>query len=278
MVASEFLTRKAFIDDSLQSEFEQNGYVVIPGFLDRDSLALLGDLYSRFSQNVPPGFHVTNWVRDTKYSLESDEKVRSVLSDKLEGILNDYKPVLGCFAVKEPGTDNTMGLHQDWSLTDESRYCGLSVWVPLTDVTEETGALKMLKASHRLFSNIRGQKIKNQLDNLPPETISKYLTCVPVKAGDLLVLHHRIVHCSGHTPRRRISAMMALIPKEAKVRHYMAGEKDQAEELLRVFDCPDDFYVHFDIESSPDPEYETAMVKQTEFTVTEPVIVGYYNK
>ncbi|CAK9249920.1 unnamed protein product [Sphagnum jensenii] len=213
-IARGLSTRKAFIDSSLQAEFEENGYVLIPGVLHKDSIAALSDVYDRFSPSVTAGFHVTNWIKDPAYSAASHEKIAFLLAPKLKGILNNYRPVLGCFAVKEKGRDNTMGLHQDWSLTDESAFCGISAWVPLIDVAADSGALQMLRGSHRLFRNIRGQKISNQLDRLSAGTLHQYLTSVPMKAGDMLLLHHRIVHCSGPAMHRRIAAMMAMIPEE----------------------------------------------------------------
>jgi len=271
------LTRRAFRDPSLQHQFDQDGYVVIPNFLDRSTMDDLESLYLKFRPGVNTGFHVTNWVKDDTYSIEAHKKVAPLLSAKLIEILDNYKPVLGCFAVKEPGFDNTMGLHQDWSLTDESRYYGISIWIPFVDVDEGTGAIKMLKGSHHLFSNIRGQKIKNQLDDLSPELVSKYLTTVPMKAGDLLVLHHRIVHSSGPSSHRRIAAMMAAIPQDAEVKHYLADTDDLSQKKLRVFNCPDDFYVTFDIDSPPQSALETEGTEQTEIIVTEAMIKDYYS-
>jgi ectoine hydroxylase-related dioxygenase (phytanoyl-CoA dioxygenase family) len=274
IMTSGCLARKAFIDASVQHEFEQNGYVTIPDFLDKETMADLEALYLKFSPSVKIGFHVTNWIKETDYTTEAHQKVSSVLTEKLKTILDHYKPVLGCFAVKEPGYDNTMGLHQDWSLTDESVFYGLSVWIPFVDVAQDSGALRVLKGSHRLFSNIRGQKIQNQLDDISAEVVSKYLTTVPMKAGDLLVLNHRIVHSSGPTADRRIAAMMAAIPEESKVKHYLA---DTNPPRLRVYDCPNDFYVTFDIEKLPPSEYETTSTQQTDLVVTAAMIEDLYN-
>lgn len=271
------LRRNAFRDPSLQQLFDQNGYVVIPNFLDRSTMNDLESLYLKFKPGINTGFHVTNWIKDDTYSIEAHQKISPLLSAELVEILDNYKPVLGCFAVKEPGFENTMGLHQDWSLTDESRYYGISVWIPFVDVEEGTGAIKMLKGSHKLFSNIRGQKIKNQLDDLSPELVSKYLTTVPMKAGDLLVLNHRIVHSSGPSSHRRIAAMMAAIPKETAVKHYLADTNDLSQKKLRVFNCPDDFYVTFDIESPPQSALETTGTEQTDIIVTEAMIKHYYS-
>ena len=276
--SSRILARRAFNDHSLQAEFDLNGYVTIPNFLDKEAIAEMESLYLKFSSAINVGFHVTNWVKDTTYSIESHLGIKSLLAGKLTSILNKYKPVLGCFAVKEAGFENSMGLHQDWSLTDESEFYGISVWIPLVDVGENSGALRILKGSHRLFSNIRGQKINNQLDKISPRIIEKYLTSIPMKAGDLLILHHRVVHSSGSAKQRRIATMLAAIPQEANVKHYMADTNDPAQRKLRVFDCPDDFYVGFDIESNPPGIFETAGIEQSNVIVTDLAIEHYYSK
>jgi ectoine hydroxylase-related dioxygenase (phytanoyl-CoA dioxygenase family) len=276
-----YLTKRTvFSNPILQESFNSRGYIVIPKFLMEVEIEFLTDLYSNNSPNVDTAFHVTNWGRNNEFREIIHQGVTSALAEKLKNILNQYKPVLGCFAVKKPNQDNKMGLHQDWSIVEEKTFDGISIWVPLIDVSENTGALKILEGSHQLFGNIRGQKIYNQLDDLSVSIINSYLTAIPMKAGDMLILHHRLVHCSEATENNteRIAAMLAMVPNEAEVKHYLAQKEYAVTKDIRVFNCPNDFYVHFDIESEPTNAVEITGTYQNKSFVTNQMIIDFYQK
>lgn len=100
--------------------------------------------------------------------------------------------------------------HQDYPYNIISKSA-VTFWVPLTDVTLETGAIRILPNSHHKIHPVKGKtsyapgekgnaashltyKLDNpDLDSLESESIS-----IPVKAGNILVFNSLVLHRSGN--------------------------------------------------------------------------------
>ncbi len=141
--------RQVFIKRVIEDEFLLNGFVVIPNFISLEECNHLSDVFSKLDTGFTSGFHVTNWSPNKNYKQTSHEEICKVLLPKAQKIALNYKPVLGCYAAKYAGEGSEMGMHQDWSLCDESIAHSFSVWCPLTDVEAQNGALQFYKGSHR---------------------------------------------------------------------------------------------------------------------------------
>lgn len=267
-----------FQNNLYNEQLRERGYVVLSALLQPEEIRRLSDLYQKFRPGVAMGFHVTNWIAAQEYSDTSHASVCSVLLPRLEQVLNPFQAVLGCFAVKEPGLDNAMGLHQDWSLTDEAQFDSVSVWVPLCDINEKTGSFYLLPGSHRLFRNIRGQNIANELDELSIPLLMSKMDCLSLKAGDAIVLHHRVVHCTAQNQENfpRIAAMLALIPQGAPLLHFYRNPGDTATAPIRRFVFPEQHYVHFEINRFPKDCEELDPVQQHQPVVTNEAVEQFY--
>jgi ectoine hydroxylase-related dioxygenase (phytanoyl-CoA dioxygenase family) len=124
--------------------------------------------------------------------------------------------------VKEPGSDAPTPWHHDYSYWpfDGDKLC--SVWVPLDEATEETGAVKYVQGSHlsdRLFApaHFRSADDWDVIEGAPFEFESSprvderssdvNLVSFHVAPGDCVVHHARTVHGakgnSSATMRRR---------------------------------------------------------------------------
>lgn len=267
-----------FLNPELQKKFDQDGFVVIPDFLGASLCRDLESLYLKRRPAGLSGFHVTNWLSNREYSMLSHEAVCDALLPEAKKWLAKPVPVLGCFAAKEPGGDNAMGPHQDWSITDEEHYTSVSLWVPLCDINEATGTLNFLKGSHRLFHNIRGQNIANPIDRLNQELVARLLTQLELRMGDAVVLHHRILHCSGPNMSSfpRVAAMLALLPQGAPLLHYYRNPEYRGEEIRR-FVFPEGHYVTFDIRIFPEGCEELEPVLQTHEQISDDELLSFYS-
>jgi ectoine hydroxylase-related dioxygenase (phytanoyl-CoA dioxygenase family) len=65
----------------------------------------------------------------------------------------------------------------------------LSVWIPITDATEENGCLCMIPGSHR-------EGLAPHCFEIPAKFRNAYVTPVPMKAGSALFFHRLTKHCS----------------------------------------------------------------------------------
>ena len=236
--------RQVFHNAETESAFLRDGFVLIKDFISADSCKYLAEVFSRLDTGFSNGFHVTNWSKNSEYKQTSHNEVCKILLPQAQKVSVDYKPVLGCYAVKYAGEGSEMGIHQDWSLTDESVCHSFSVWCPLIDVTEQNGALQIYRGSHNFYSAIRGKDIPFQWKPEQQKIEETLLETLSVKAGDAVLLHHRIVHRSlpNLSDNPRLVAMLAMIPKEQPVKQFFLQDGKVAQ-----LNKPDDFYVHYDI-------------------------------
>ena len=100
---------------------------------------------------------------------------------------------------------NALEWHQERSFFPQNRDCSHSLvcWIPLTNVTEEMGAIHISPGSHKegLITPKRNEK-KNDAHtrqiSVPEEYIKKYEDLiVPVDAGDVVFLNMLLFHRSG---------------------------------------------------------------------------------
>lgn len=243
--------RATFSNLSIQERFTEDGVVVIKELFSKELIQEIQKIYQDFNIPLSEGFYVSNWVFNGQTPLIHEELTNLAYS-LIASQLIDYKPIFSCFAIKRTSQDNSseMGIHQDWSFVDETKFVPISAWIPLCDVNNTNGCMSFFKGSQNIFQNIRGQNIRSQIEYIHPE-MDPYFTDYPLKTGDVLFLNSRIVHRSypNHSSEDRIAMMMALIPKEANVKAYV---KDlDHPQMIAEYDCPDNFYLEYIITENP---------------------------
>lgn len=159
------------------------------------------------------------------------------------------------FWIKEPGTGSFVGWHQDvtyWGLDNKEL---ITVWVALSDASEEAGCMRVLPGSHEItFSHdetydpdnllTRGQHIT---DIDPDETVP-----MPLRAGQASFHNVATAHGSGpnQSTDRRIGLSLHYMPTHTR---QTLADWDSAA-LVRG----EDRYNHFDHAPRPtrdlDPE------------------------
>ena len=186
---------KVFRDQALQDAFEKDGFVVVP-FYNEAEIKELTELYYRMHPQDEKGFFPSTFSKDKNYRAVADTEIRRVCARAMEQYLQDIKVICGSFIVKSPGPESAMCVHQDMTLVDESKYTGMNIWVPLTDLTPQNGALQILMGSHRLFPTYRGSTIPGIYEEVSEE-IKTYLETLYLKAGEAVFFDQSIIHYSA---------------------------------------------------------------------------------
>lgn len=236
--------RRVFRDPDHEAQYQSEGGVVVP-LLDADDLARLLHVYASESPNIGLGFHATLFSRDEGYRTRVDAAVQSVLAPRVAALLDDYRPVVGNFVVKEAGQeDSVVPVHQDWTLVDETTMRSINVWCPLVDTTADNGQLQVFKGSHRLANVLRGAFFPNPFMALTPLIMERYLTALPLRAGEALVYDHALVHASppNRSASPRIAVNMALVPAEAPLFHAHLDRADPGA-LPEIFAVNERFFL-----------------------------------
>jgi ectoine hydroxylase-related dioxygenase (phytanoyl-CoA dioxygenase family) len=124
--------------------------------------------------------------------------------------------------VKHPNDTSFSHAHQDWSIVDEESYTSINTWLPLTAVTRDNGAMRLLPQSHKIFNLPRGSYIENgNFDNQKILSEKDFLT-LNLLPGDLLLFDTRLVHASFNntSEKTRVAVGNILIPEKASLFHY----------------------------------------------------------
>lgn len=237
-----------FKDKNLQSELEENGFVVIP-FLKKDELNSLCLFYSNIHHyQDPPNFieniHMTTWCEDVDYKKNVSTSLTNLFADASDSFFENYRRLNHVFIVKKSGQQSTFKVHQDWNVVDETKYQSVNVWVPLHDVDESTGTLWVLKGSHRIDRKIRGAGyLFPEYGNYTNE-LEKAAVSIKLKAGEAIVFYHSVIHGSppNLSGKNREAACFTVIPKDAPLCIYFQPTKDDA---LEVHQPEDDFMFNY---------------------------------
>jgi len=245
--------RGIFHDQKLQSEFDQDGYVIVP-FLSPAQIKQMLDLYDSLDYDLNSGFHATILSKkvDTKRKVNSEvEKIFAPIAD---GYLVSYKPLLANYTVKEPGKESLFEFHLDWSMVDEDQFISVTIWCPLVDVNKQNGNLVVLKGSHDLGRSIRGHKgmfIYTFEKDFKDVIGSCEKVELALKAGEAVIYNHKLFHGSppNMTDKVRVAINQAMIPIETESYHYQLNDQG----YIQTYQVDKDFYARYDIDQDLDP-------------------------
>jgi hypothetical protein len=227
-----------FNDKKLQEKFDKDGYIVVP-FLPLEEVARLKNLYEEVSPRIPASFHSTSFSNDDALKRKISDEVEKIYSSKVATLFHDIKKLGSSFLTKPTGITGTMPVHQDWTVVDEEKFYSVTAWVPLQDVNENNGAIKVLPGSNRFSKTLRSPNIPNEFDGLS-EVISKQMKTLNMKAGEALIFNHALLHASwlNQSSSPRIAVTYGLIPSQAKLYLYLKNEKGKLEKYF----MPDDMF------------------------------------
>jgi ectoine hydroxylase-related dioxygenase (phytanoyl-CoA dioxygenase family) len=250
-----------FKDISLQKNFENDGYIIVP-LLSSNDIAELKAIYSELPE-FNESFHSTSFYTNLDLKNYLDKKVTSVLKPKVEEIISNYIPLGSGFLTKKNADDSIMPIHQDWTVVDESKYISATVWIPLQDTDIENGAIQVIPGSHKFSQALRSPSLEVSFSEIYNDLL-KYLKSLPMKAGEAFIFNHALMHASSvnKSPFPRIAVTFGFASTEADLfMYYRKNEK-----IVEKFEMPDDMFIRY-----PEIRYEPQLGKKSEeFQYTVP--------
>jgi ectoine hydroxylase-related dioxygenase (phytanoyl-CoA dioxygenase family) len=243
----------SFINNNLQKQYEEDGYVVVDCFTDKQ-VSEISAFYHENSKWFTDGFFSSVYAPDFDYRVKVDEFLEPYAHELVNTFFNDYQVIISSFMVKGLGDKSEMYPHQDWSNVDETLYSSFNIWIPLVDVSHKNGSLYLLKGSHLLPFTFRGSNVPDALTDYSAFT-SDSLTYIPLKAGQALIYDHRCIHYSpvNKSNRVRPACSINVAPKKAPLIHYFY-EKENSGSLL-CFKADKHFYFKHVVSQNKIPEY-----------------------
>ena len=185
---------------NLQAEYQNKGYVSVPGIFTRQQVrAIKADAIRILTRDgklgTPSGVNV--WMLDQI----DPSLLQPVIDPRLVGILReligDSPEFLSAKTVFKSGTKRFPSpWHQDWFYWKGSTK--ISAWIALDDATEANGCLRLIPGTHRKVFTMA--QIKNETGferQIPPaELEGMEPVTVPAAAGDVVFFHDLAVHAS----------------------------------------------------------------------------------
>lgn len=227
-----------FLDKELQKEFDLNGFVKI-NFLTLEQIQVLKDGYFQNVDATPLGFSSTSFIKDNIKRKFISDSIQECIQDSVDTYFTNYVSLGASFLSKTNGIDGVMHPHQDWTIVDENHFDSMTIWMPLQDVDEENGALRVLPGSHKFSSQFRGPTLVDPYKDIH-NLILEDSVLVPLKVGQALVFSHALLHASSpnHKETTRIAATFGMIPNKAKLVFYHSPE----ELVLEKYEVDYDFF------------------------------------
>jgi ectoine hydroxylase-related dioxygenase (phytanoyl-CoA dioxygenase family) len=255
--------RSAFFkNEQINSQFELNGFVVLP-FLNAEEIKYLNDAYNSNLFNNPEGFYSSSFSLNESVKSKLNTGINNVVSTKASNLFNSFKALGSCYLSKAPGKIGQMPIHQDWTVVDEKKFDSVTIWIPLQDVNEYNGAIQVIPGSHRFSDALRSPLFENPLSEIENE-IRKDLQVIPMKAGEALIFSQSLIHASpaNQSNTNRLAVTFGLIPEIADLLFYYKNpETFQAEKYI----VPNNFFENYNTKIGEKPS-DGKLVKQFNYT------------
>jgi hypothetical protein len=216
------------------------GYLLIDAGIETEVDRLSRYITENFKLNYP---YFSYSLLENSYEQNKTirQAIREILTSFFETHFNNYKTLNESFLIKPANTSEELLLHQDFCYTDENNFAAYNVWIPLTDVNENNGAVFVLPGSHLWYKNYRSS-------SLPTSRIStkKFLASqiqkVQMKKGQVLLFHPALFHGSypNITNQNRVIVTATVTHKNADFVYYHQEENHTE---VEVYNLDDDAYL-----------------------------------
>ena len=232
------------INKDLKKKFEDDGYLILPQFLDINKIDNVADNFDNlfsgiFETGIEPdewnwkkGKDPNNITRQICNAWKSDSNIKKIVTHQLLG--RACAELMGWTGSRllqdnvlwKPPGGKTLVYHQDaayddWVIPQTMMTC----WMPLDDVSQEKGTLEYVKGSHKWgLVPPSGQfhspeNYKNELEVFAKKNNKEiHIQYVEVPAGGVSFHHGQTWHGSGiNTSKDDRRAIVAhCIPSSAK--------------------------------------------------------------
>lgn len=283
--------RRTLKDDSLEKQFQEDGYVKVP-FLNSQEVEQLKQAYfdtleksqghlgpedEKFQSKEVITYDFTFIDKNISYKEEVFQIITRAFELHSDQYLDSYQPIIANF-IRKKEDGGEVPLHQNWAFVDEKKCTSVSIWCPLVDSNQENGTLEVVPKSHKRFGEVRGPMIRSELLDINQQIIdSELMLPLETKAGEAVILDDSIVHYSSpnKTGGLRLAIQLILIPKEEKSIHFHM-DLSKNNKKVEVLEVDHDFYMKFNPWKKPAEEIKR--IEEIEYQPFSLTIDEFRNK
>jgi len=213
----EFIVRQEML-----TKLSEYGFVIV----NRSDTSIFNEILLFYQAKEMPyvgeGFYATMMHSDFKHKKEVNSFLCERLNEFASVFLDDYKPLFANYLVKSPNSNRQVGLHQDWTYTDETKYRSINLWMPLQATNAKNGGLYVVSGSHKLPFSLRYTPFDERLYDIELNLLKQKSILIETKPGDAVIYDSRLLHFSeGNLSEDfRIACAGIFIPQDAPALHY----------------------------------------------------------
>lgn len=271
-------------DDNLEKQINHFGYGVID-LLDSADVLELKQLFTKFMPDrsiLEGAFSSMGTVKSDKWKLIHNS-IQSIIKRKLDVYFIGYKVPISLFYTRNADGKRALDWHSDPSfLFNEHLEPIYGIWCPLTDITPESGGLRIIPGSHRLVPKLNLTYL-NAIWSLEKHKhiLSKYSVAPILSAGQAILYDTRIVHSSlpNHSGIDRDNIVMRVTHCGATF-FKVVIDKKSPERVGDVYTLPDSAFFDENITQhhKKPAQQEVGRYYEFEFVVTDDAIDSYLSK
>lgn len=241
------MNRVMFKESTLTDQLATDGYAVFDVLADHE-IEQLKAIFAEHHPSNPEGFYASTHLEDKLKRRILSDQAMSIIAATIASHFENIHLLGGAFISKSPGEKGVLPLHQDWNLVDERVTRSYNLWIPLVDVNEENGAMRILVGSHSNLETYRGP-------NVPPilypisEEVDKHMVSLNLRAGEAVLYDHALWHSSpqNKTDQLRLAFVVGAVPKNVGLRYY-----HQIGDEVIEYESHPDFFFENDRNAGPD--------------------------
>ena len=241
------LTETILQDNELDNRLLQQGYVVIP-FLSSDEVNSLVNFYYGHHSKSQDGMYATAHVPDVSFRMKMNDYIKQVFTRAIAQTFVNHTALGGSFIAKGKGSQGTLHPHQDWNIVDEEQFRSFNIWVPLVDLNDDNGVIKILPRSHAWLTTYRSANISSAYGKVN-DLLWQKMEPLYMKSGEALIYDHRLLHASGEnkSDEIRLAAVYGIIPDKSQMLYYHKAD----EKTVEVFESNPEFFLYGNIFEGP---------------------------
>ncbi len=239
-----------FNSAELQSQFEQKGYVKLPG-LNEHAVAELKNYFEKsgLKNEGSYGFYVGMDNPNKTLVIEMVKTIKEIASPFITPYIDSYQIFTASFVNKDSDPKGIVPPHQDWSFVeDEVQHCSVTCWIPLQDVDMFNGCIGVVKGSNKFFDHVRPSPSPQTPSPLSKHMFSIFpmISLLDMKAGEILIFDNKTIHASppNVSNQTRLAVGLGFTQKDAKIRHHYLkpGTKDR----ILTYEVDESFFTKYD--------------------------------
>jgi hypothetical protein len=209
---------------TLEPAASADGFLTVP-LLDAGAVSRLRGEFERLAPPEDHGFHASSAHGSRADARAADQLLKAALRPALAEVLPGHEPFLAAFISKGVAQGAVVDVHQDWTYTDEREHRAVLLWIPLVDVDEGNGALRVLPGSHRWTTGLRASGADHATAPLQDELRAQSVP-VELEAGSAFVYDPALLHGSfpNSSAQQRPVVAIAVAPRGALLLHFHVDE------------------------------------------------------